>query len=224
MNKVVMVIAAHPDDIEFTCCGTISRLLKQGYTGVYVVVSNGESGFKIAEQPREIRVKTREKEQMAAAKVIGVRNVLFLHQKDSFIKNDDNLRKRLVSLIKKYKPNIVVTFDPANKEFNNINLHHRDHRRVAECVFDSVFAAKNKYIFPGEPWKVDEMYFFGTAKPNYFVDISDIIDLKIKALSMHKSQFSDFEKTRRYILKWTSENTKEYKHSEAFRIIKIRQI
>ncbi len=221
MTKVAMAISAHPDDIEFSCCATISKLIDKDYKGIYVIVSNGENGFKIKNKSRLKRIKTREREAIEAAKIIGVKDVIFLHEKDGFLEYSDKLRKKLVDIIRKYKPNIIFTFDPANKDFNHINLHHRDHRQVAETVFDAVFAAKNKYIYPGKPWKVDEFYFFGSNKINYHEDITNKIDLKIKALSTHKSQFTDFSKVEKFAKERLSKLTKKYKYSEAFRVFKV---
>ena len=222
--KTVMAIAAHPDDIEFGCSITVSNFIEKGYEAIYVIVTNGESGFKIEHRPRKERIRIREKEQIEATKVIGAKKVIFLNEKDGALLNNLNLRAKLVKLIKTYKPEIIFSFDPANRDFVDLNLNHIDHRNLGEAVFDSVFAAKNKYLFPGKPHKVDKIYFFGSNKPNYFVDITKKIDLKLKALSKHKSQFLDFNKVEKFLRKFLSKGTKKYKYSEAFRVVEVVQI
>ena len=222
--KKLMAIAAHPDDIEFGCSIAIYNFIQQGYNAVYVIVTDGESGFKIAHKPGKERIKIREKEQIEAAKEIGANKVIFLKEKDGNLQNNIKLRAKLVKLIKQYKPEIVFSFDPANKDFINLNLNHPDHRNLGEAVFDAVFAAKNKYLFSGEQHKVDKIYFFGASKPNYFVDITKKFNLKLKALSKHESQFTDFKKVEKFLRWFLSRYTKKYKYSEAFRIVNVLQI
>jgi len=217
-----MAIAAHPDDIEFSCCGTISKFVDKGYQAIYVILTNGESGWKIKEVPVEERIKTREKEQLEAAKVIKAKEVIFLREKDGFLDYTNKLREKIVALIKKYKPEIVFTFDPGNKDFSNVNLHHRDHRVCAEIVFDAVFAAKNKFMFPGKSHAVNKFYLSGSNKPNHYEDITAKIDLKVEALSKHKSQFTDFQNVKKFILERLSKFSEKYKYSEAFRIVEIK--
>jgi LmbE family N-acetylglucosaminyl deacetylase len=91
-------------------------------------------------------------------------------------------------------------------------------------VFDAVFAAKNKYVYSREPWKVDKIFFFGSNKPNYYEDITNKFELKLKALSMHKSQYTDFSKVKKIVIEKISQSTKKYKFSEAFRVVKVEQL
>ncbi|RPI18549.1 MAG: PIG-L family deacetylase [Ignavibacteriae bacterium] len=224
MNKTLLAIGAHPDDIEFSCTGTMLKLKKQGYDIYYIVATNGEHGFKIADKPKEQRIKVRHKEQLNAAKKLGVEKVFFFGYRDGFLKNNDELRKKLVKIIKLVKPEIIFTFDPANKTFDNINLNHRDHRYIGEAVFDAVFAAKNKYMYPGEPHKTDYLYLFGSDKCNYYEDIASTIEQKIEILREHKSQFNDFDKVEEWIKTYLSKFTKKYKYSEAYRVVQIEQM
>ena len=74
-----------------------------------------------------------------------------------------------------------------------MNLFHPDHRVLAKLVFDACFFAKNHFISAGEPHRVTKIYFFGTDKPNYFEDITSLIDYKLELLACHHSQFPDFQ-------------------------------
>jgi LmbE family N-acetylglucosaminyl deacetylase len=224
MIKNILAIGAHPDDIEFSCTGTMMKMMKDGYEIYYVVATNGESGFKTGTKPKKERIRIRHREQINAAKKLGVKKVFFLDYKDGFLHNSDDLRKKLVGVIKRFKPTIIFTFDPANNAFENINLNHRDHRNIGLAVFDAVFAAKNKYMYPGEPHRVNVLYFFGSSKPNCFVNITKYLNRKIEILRQHRSQFSDFDEVEDWIREHLSKFTKKYKYSEAFRVVKVLQI
>ena len=223
MKKTLLIFSAHPDDMEFGCSGTVYKLIKKDYEAILVVATNGESGFKQAHRPRQQRVKIREQEQKSSAKILGIKEVIFLHEKDGFLENSIKFRKKLVDIIRKCKPSIIFTFDPANLEYNSLNLNHTDHRELGQAVFDAAFAAKNKYIFPGTPHKIDSFFFFGSNKPNHKEDITDSLKIKLKSLSQHKSQFPDFSKVEKYVKKYLSDET-ESGYFENFRVVKVEQI
>jgi LmbE family N-acetylglucosaminyl deacetylase len=225
LNKTVVAIAAHPDDLEFTCTGTLSKLKNLGYEIIYVIVTNGENGFKFDKNiSPEKRASIRVKEQLQVAEKLGVKEVVFLNHTDGFLEYTEGLRHKLVEIIKKNKPEIVFSFDPANRDYNNLNLLHRDHRIVSEAAYDACFAAKNLHMYPGERHQINKIYFFGSNKPNHFEDISNQIDLKLELLACHKSQFPDFSKVESYIKTTVSKETDRYEYSEAFRILEVEQI
>jgi LmbE family N-acetylglucosaminyl deacetylase len=221
-NKTVLAVGAHPDDIEFSCTGLLMKLMERSYEVYYAVATNGEN--KIAHKPRKQRIAIRRKEQLSAAKKLGVKKIYFLGYKDGFLPNNDQLRGKLVRIIKTVKPEIIFSFDPANRTYENINLQHRDHRNIGKAVFDAVFAAKNRFMYPLKPHTVNYLYFFGSANPDYFENIGKYIDRKLEVLREHKSQFSDFDKVENWVRTYLSGFTKKYKYSEAFRVIKIEQI
>ena len=221
--KTLLVVSAHPDDMEFGCSGTVYKLIKKGYEAILVVATNGESGFKQAHKPKKERVKIREEEQKKAAKILGFKKVIFLHEKDGHLENSLSFRTKLVSIIKEYKPNLVFTFDPANRNFESLNLNHRDHRAVGEAVFDSVFASKNKFLFSGEQHKVDNLFFFGSHNPNHKENITKFLNVKMKALKPHKSQFPDFNKVEKRVKEYLLDKS-EKKYFEKFRVVEVVQI
>jgi len=153
-----------------------------------------------------------------------VKEVIFLNYTDGFLNYTEKLRGEIVELLKKYKPELVFSFDPANREFDDLNLLHRDHRILSEAVFDACFAAKNLHMYPGEHHKIKKIYFFGTHKPNHFEDITEQIDLKLELLACHKSQFTDFSKVKSFVKDNISRQTDLYEYSEAFRILEVKQI
>ena len=225
-NKCILAVAPHPDDLEFGCPVTVKKMIKQGYTAYYVIMTNGENGSKDKTLNKEQRIKVRRKEQLDAAKKIGVKKVYFWGYRDGFLEYKESLRKKLTLLIKELKPEIVFSFDPANRTYTNINLFHRDHRICAEICYDSVFAAKNNYIYPHKNGnhKVNQIYFFGADKPNYFTDITKDIDFKLDVLSSYKSQFPDFANFADFYKKNFDNASKKYKYSEAFRVMDVVQV
>ncbi|MCX7877551.1 MAG: PIG-L family deacetylase [Ignavibacteria bacterium] len=222
-NRRILAVSAHPDDIEFSSGGTLLKMTGKGYEVFLVVATNGENGFKIPSNNRKERIAVRKKEQMAAARYAGIKKVFFLGYKDGFLKYTDQLRERFVKIIRDVKPSIIFSFDPSNKIFESVNLHHRDHRVISEVVFDAVFAARNRYMYPGKTHSVDFFYFYGCDRPNYFENITSFIDKKIKFISFHRSQYYDLDSLSLWVKKNLSNWTKKYKYSEKFRIVKIKQ-
>ena len=222
-TKKILCFAAHPDDLEFGCTVTLRRFIEQGYQVFFTIITNGENGFKTAELPAEERAKTRKLEQKNAAKKLGVKEVYFLDYRDGFLTYTEELRRQLVEQIKTIQPEIVFSFDPANQNYDSLNLYHRDHRVVAEAVFDACFAAKNLWMYPDPAHRINKLYFYATQQPNYFEDISGLIDFKLDVLACHQSQFPDFSKVEHYVKKVISKTNPEMEHSEPFRIIEVKQ-
>lgn len=222
--KNILCFAAHPDDLEFSCIGTLKKMSEKGYSLIYVIITNGENGFKQENKGKKERIEIRKKEQETAARELDVKEVIFLDYRDGFLEYSEKLRKQLALLIQKYKPEIVFTFDPSNNTFDSLNLYHRDHRITAEVVFDAMFAAKNKYIYSENSHKVDEIYFYASKNPNHVEDITDLIEFKLNVLKFFKSQFSDYARVANYVKNEVSKRSSKYTHSEVFRILKVRQI
>jgi LmbE family N-acetylglucosaminyl deacetylase len=195
----VMVISPHPDDVDFGCSGTIARWSRLGVDITYVICTSGDKG---SDNPvdSDALAELREQEQLAAAKVVGVSKVVFLRLKDGELENNREFRRILVRALREHRPDIVLSMDPANNRFENAYVSHSDHRAAALAVFDAIYpAARNRNFFPELleegllPHAVNRMYFFGTAEPNTWIDITETIETKIAALRAHKSQVEEFE-------------------------------
>lgn len=223
VNKRILAVSAHPDDIEFSSGGTLIKMVEKGYEVFLAVVTNGENGFKKPSKSREKRIKIRKEEQKAAAKYAGFKKVYFLGYRDGFLTYTDGLRKKFVEIIRSVKPSVIFSFDPSNNLFESVNLHHRDHRVVAEVVFDAVFAARNKYMYPGVTHSVSYFYFYGCDRPNHFENITAYINSKIELISFHRSQYYDKDSMSYWVKDNLSCWTRKYKYSEKFRIVKIKQ-
>jgi len=230
MNKVdkktVLAVGAHPDDIEFGCPVTVKKYIEKGYSAYYIIATNGENGFKIKSMRSRDRIEERRKEALKAASKVGVKKVFFLDYKDGFLEYTESLRKKLTHLIKEIKPEVIFSFDPANLDFDNINLNHRDHRIIGAALFDAVFAAKNDFIYPDKNGKhmVKHILFYGSNKPDYFVDISDSIDFKLDVMKCFKSQFPNFDNFAMFLKEKIIPKDEKGRYSEAFRKVEIVQI
>ena len=232
MKNRILAIGAHPDDLDFSCSGTISKLTRQGSEVVYLVISDGSKGSHKIKVGDSKLAKIRKEEQKREAKAVGVNEVIFLGLKDGEIENTKLLRKEIVKIIRKTKPDMIFSFDPANLAFDNPYRSHRDHRQAGEAVFDAIFPASgNESFFPEllrrgyKPHQVKEIWFFASPKPNKFIDIAKTIGDKIKALSYHKSQIADMKEVEKRIKDWAKKSgrKKGYKYAEAFRVVKFRR-
>ena len=189
----VMVVTPHPDDAEFGVAGTVVRWVREGKEVIYVVCTNGDKGTSDANMKPEKLVKIREQEQLAAAKILGVREVVFLRHSDQTLEDTPEFRKEIVRLIRMYRPEIVVTADPYRRY-----IWHRDHRITGQVVLDAVFPyARDALAYPDllaqgfQPHKVGEVFFWASEDSNYLSDITDTFDIKIAALRCHKSQIDN---------------------------------
>lgn len=224
-----MVIVAHPDDIEFTCAGTVARWIKAGSHVTYVVCTSGEVGIAEAGMTKGKATKIREKEQLAAAKIVGVKDVVFLREPDGMLQPTLELRKKLVREIRRYKPEIVICGDPTIVWAGNSYINHPDHRAAATAALDAVFPAagqpnlfeelEEEGITAHKPRKVYVTCWSGC---DLFINIENTIDLKISALRAHKSQMKDWDPEPR-IKEWAAESGrgKEMAYAEGFRVVTL---
>lgn len=217
-----LVVIPHPDDAEFGVAGTVARWTREGKDVVYVVCTNGDKGSSDpATDPAEL-ARAREKEQMEAAEMLGVREVVFLRYPDAGLEDTPEFRKELVRLIRLYRPNTVVSADPYRRY-----LWHRDHRICGRVVMDAVFPyARDVLAYPDlhrqglEPHKVREVLLWGSPETNCRLDISDTFELKMAALSCHRSQidparFPQMKERMRERYRLMSKDT-GYEYAEAF--------
>jgi LmbE family N-acetylglucosaminyl deacetylase len=220
----LICFGAHADDIEFGCMGTVIKLLEEGYSGRFVILTNGENGFKAGAASREERIRIRKEEQLEVGRKLGLKEVIFLDYPDGLLTYSDDLRRRLVEILKRLRPDKVFSFDPANQEYDDINLFHRDHRIAARVVFDACFAAKNLWMYPGEAHRVGEIHFFGSHKPNHFVDITDVMERKLELLACHRSQFPDFAKVEKLVKEKMSKPHGGFEYAEGYRVLQVEQV
>lgn len=197
----VLVIGAHPDDPEFGCGGSIARWVREGRPVTYLVMTRGDKGSHDPTMTAERLMRLREGEQRAAAAILGVTDVRFLDCLDGEIVPSLEVRKQIVKVIREVRPGTVVTHDPTLVLPREGFVNHPDHRATGTVVVDACFPASELHLaFPEqlaaglEIHKVTEILFWSTSDASYFVDITETIDIKIRALTEHKSQISDMKR------------------------------
>jgi LmbE family N-acetylglucosaminyl deacetylase len=190
----LLTIAPHPIDTELGIGGTVASLIREGKEVVYVIATNGDKGSSDPSVKADTLAQTREKEQLAAAHTLGVQNVNFLRHPDLGLEDTPQLRKEILQLILEYRPEIVATCDP----YYRIHFSNRDHRVLGRIVLDDVWpTAQAPNTYPDLVKKgyavhrVKEVWLWQTEAPNYRRDISDVFEIKQKALTCHASQRND---------------------------------
>jgi LmbE family N-acetylglucosaminyl deacetylase len=223
----ILIITAHPDDAEYGVAGSVARWIREGRSVAYVVCTSGEKGTTDRSMTPERLAHIREKEQLAAAEVLGVREVEFLRYPDQSIEDTPELRKHIVQVIRTYRPHTVATTDPYRRY-----VWHRDHRNIGQVVLDAAFPfARDHAAYPDlleqgfEPHKVKELFFFGAEEINYYSDITDTFDQKLAALKCHASQMrelnaEDLDSWMRTRYKNLAKGS-DYELAEAFHRIKL---
>ena len=183
MKIDILAIGAHPDDVELGCSGTIAKEIANNKKVGILDLTKGELGTRGSAEIRE-------KEANHAAKILNVAFRENLNFKDGFFKNDEEHQLKLIQVIRKYKPDIILC--------NAIDDRHIDHPRGAKLVIDSCFLSGLKKIATEynkkeqEPWRPLNIYHYiqwKNLKPDFVVDISNFFEIKIKAVKSFKSQF-----------------------------------
>ena len=219
----IAVIVAHPDDAEFGCSGSVARWVRDGARVAYVIATNGDKGSGDRAMTSDRLARIREEEQRKAAEVLGVEPVVFLGHPDGELEDTPALRRDVVRALRQLRPERVVTQNP----FRTLNPYtsHRDHRTIAGVVMDAVYPmARDHLSFPElfaqglEPWKVREVCLMGHDEPDFWVDITETLDVKLKALGCHQSQVGEWQGVEARVRERAQAvgKTKGYAFAEAF--------
>jgi LmbE family N-acetylglucosaminyl deacetylase len=229
----ILVILAHPDDPEFFCGATLARWAREGHHITYQLLTCGDKGFNestSAEMTTDALCAIRHAEQIAAAKVIGVDAdaVHFLDRPDGYLVPDLNLRREIVRIIRKFKPDILVTCDPQTL-FAMYGINHPDHRAAGQVVMDAVFPAAGSPVFFPEllaegflPHMPKEIWCSLTMQPNVTLDVTETWQTKLEAILKHESQVANVVKfLERMKSRRTEDSTDENpRYEENFRVVK----
>lgn len=233
--KRVLVIQAHPDDVEFGSSGTIARWASEGAEIHYCSITSGDKGSADAEMTGVALAATREREQRAACEILGVKSVIFLGYLDATLAPDLNLRRELTRVIRRVKPDVLMCMDPTMRYTGQGYINHPDHVAAGEASLAAVFpSARDRMTFPElldeglEPHKVSEVYLFAGENADIWVDISDFMTTKLAALNAHASQVAHWDPTE-MIENWARETTKRHpdkpdgfgEYSESFKYFKL---
>ena len=187
-----LVVIPHPDDAEVWAGGTIARWVRGGSEVHYVLCTDGSKGTDDPEiDPTELAA-TRSREQLAAADILGIKNVVLLGRPDGELEDTSDFRRDLVRQIRIVQPDVVLTSEPYRRNMQ----WHRDHRIAGQVALDAVFPYARDHLHFGElfanegiePHKTATIMFWGSENPNTFVDIADDFDAKMDAVMAHRTQ------------------------------------
>jgi LmbE family N-acetylglucosaminyl deacetylase len=201
--KIILGIAAHPDDLDVCAAGTLAHYASLGAEIHYLILTDGSKGSDDPSMTSEQLIEIRHLEQQAGLEIVGGKSIKFLDYPDGELEVTMELKQQIVKVIRTIKPDVVITMDPtviysAPKGIVN----HPDHRAAGQATLDAVFPlARDRLTFPElyangyEPHKTATILLVNFNESNFAVDITETFDTKFKALKAHVSQFGDLEQT-----------------------------
>ena len=206
----VLVVVAHPDDIDFGMAGTMAVLTSGGSEVVYCLVTSGEAGGP-DDLSRDSLRERREAEQRAAAAIVGVTDVRFLRYPDGRIECTLELRRDISRVIRQVQPDLVVSLS-SDRDWDRMYFSHPDHIAVGEATACAVYPdarnphAHTELLAEGhQPHTVERMWVAG-LEPNRFIDITDQFERKVTALQAHASQVSARADLAESLREWAAAN------------------
>jgi len=224
-----LVIVAHPDDIEFSCAGTMARWAKAGARICYVLCTSGDVGIDQPGMTRARATEIREVESRTAAEIAGVHELVFLREPDGLLAATLELRKKLVREIRRFKPEVVVCGDPTVVWAGDDYINHPDHRAASLAALEAAFpAAGQPHLFEEleqeglKAHKIRKVYVTVWENADIFVNIDETIDIKVQALRAHKSQMGEWD-PEPAIKSWGAERAKgkEMAYAESYRVVTL---
>jgi LmbE family N-acetylglucosaminyl deacetylase len=225
-RRVALVVGAHPDDPDFGAGGTAALWSRNGWDVYYLVCTNGSKGTADPSMDPVQLIEFRRNEQRAAARELGVKECFFLDGVDGELQHTRELLGQVVWHIRRLKPDAVFTHSNEHVIRNSF-LNHSDHRVTGTVTLDAIYpAARDIFNFPEqieqglEAHKVLDIYIWGSNEPNFTVDIEEVADLKVQALTHHMTQFAGRENFREQVKqRWKND---EGKLVESFRRVQMR--
>lgn len=196
--KVVLGIAAHPDDLDVGAGGTLAYFASQGAEVHYLILTDGGKGSDDLSMTPQKLTEIRHAEQQAALEIVGGRSITFLDYPDGELEVTLTLKQSIVKTIRTVKPDVVITMDPTviYSAVNGI-INHPDHRAAGQATLDAVFPlARDWMAFPElyqagfMPHKTATVLLVNFNESNFSIDITDNFETKLRALKAHTSQFT----------------------------------
>jgi LmbE family N-acetylglucosaminyl deacetylase len=190
----ILVVTAHPDDVDFGVAGSVAVWTSEGHSVTYCVVTDGDAGGFDPSVPRGQIPSIRRAEQTAAAAVVGVSDLIFLGYPDGRLAATFELRRELARVIREVRPDRVVGQSP-ERNWERIFASHPDHLAAGEATICAVYPdSRNPFAFPDldlEPHTVPEVWLMASAQADTFVDVTATFEKKLAALRAHVSQNTD---------------------------------
>ena len=229
----ILVVTAHPDDLDFGAGGTIAQWSAKGIAISYCICTNGDQGGNDPKITREEMKQIRRAEQTEAGKVLGVSDIHFLDYRDGWLTPTIELRKDIVRVIRKVRPQRMLIQSP-ERNWNRLGASHPDHLAAGEAAIQAIYPdSGNPFAFEDllhdeklEPWGIKEVWVMMADGSDHHVDITDTFDLKMQALAAHASQTSHVGGFEERIREWGTRSGESVgltngRLAETFKIVTI---
>ena len=230
-----LVVVAHPDDLDFGSAGTIACWAAAGIEVSYCLITDGDAGGFDPDVPRSEIGGIRQAEQRAAAKELGVEDLVFLGYPDGRLTVSIELRRDISRVIRQRRPQRLLTQSP-ERNWERIYASHPDHLAAGEAAVAAVYPdARNPFAHLDlaaeglEAWTVSELWVMaGPSDSNHhWVDVTDVFDRKVAALRAHASQTAHMDDLEERMRGWGQLNAQagglpEGRLAESFRVIDTR--
>jgi LmbE family N-acetylglucosaminyl deacetylase len=223
-----MAVYAHPDDAEFGLAGTAAKWVKAGVEFTYCMVTNGASGSQDPNMTRERLREIRLAEQREAARILGVKEVVFLDFEDGYLEPTIDVRRAVTRQVRIHRPDVLFTMDPTMR-YGGGYVNHPDHIAAGEVALRAINPdASTRQMLPElwqdehlEPHKPKALFLVSFDEADTIIDVSDVVEVKMKALLAHRSQI-DADSVD-FIKGWMRETGKRkgYAYAEAFKVLRL---
>ena len=230
----ILVVTAHPDDLDFGAGGTIAQWTAKGISVSYCICTNGDQGGVDPAISRDEMKQIRRREQTDAGKVLGVSDIHFLDYRDGWLVPTIELRKDIVRVIRKVRPQRMLIQSP-ERNWNRLGASHPDHLAAGEAAIQAIYPdSGNRFAFEDllhdehlEPWEIKEAWVMMAEGNDHHVDITDTFAIKMQALAAHASQTSHVEGFEARIREWGTKNGSlvgltDGRLAETFKIVSLR--
>jgi len=230
-TRTVLVVTAHPDDVDFGAGGTVATWTDAGVEVAYCIVTDGDAGGFDRRIPRPEMAALRRDEQRAAAKTLGVESVTFLGYPDGRLTASIELRRDIARVIRQVRPDTVLCQSP-ERFWDRLPASHPDHLAAGEATICAVYPdARNPFAHPElldeglEPHTVGEVWLMATPRADRFVDVTGAVDRKLAALRCHASQHPDVAAMEERVRSWmvataTAAGLGAGRAAEAFQVVR----
>jgi LmbE family N-acetylglucosaminyl deacetylase len=224
-----LVLFAHPDDAEFMCGGTIAKWTREGCEVHYVVITDGSAGNNEPGVTRDEMRPIREREQRAAAEVLGVKSLTFLGEVDGMLEVSLDTRRKVTREVRRLRPEVIVAPDPSRLWSGDGYINHWDHKQAGILALTAIMPdAPSRPMFPElldeglEPYEVQNLW-LASNEHDVYVDITDTMETKLASLAAHVSQHAEASApwVRERAQQLAEESGKGYAYAEAFKVFRL---
>ena len=217
----ILVVTAHPDDVDFGVAGSVATWVKSGIGVAYCIVTDGDAGGSDRTISRSDMAAIRQDEQRAAAAEVGVTDVTFLGYPDGRLIPSIELRRDISRVIRQVRPQRLLCQSP-ERSWARLPASHPDHLAAAEATIQAVYPdARNPFAHPTlltdeglEAWTVHQLWVMGGPSSDHYVDITDTFDAKVAALRAHQSQTAHIDQLDEFLRGWGARNAEAGKLGE----------